>query len=96
MRFSTAALGGLLMAGSSGLALAAGGISAPGSATTVQATPMTNAQIQQKLQSEGYTNVQVTKHDKSHIDVTATKNGKTEKLAVNPQTGALTSDSDDD
>ena len=96
MRFSTATLGVLLIASSSGLALATSGTPAPGSTTTVQATPMTDAQIQQKLQSEGYTNVQVTKHDKGHIDVTAMKNGKAEKLAVNPQTGALTSDSDDD
>lgn len=57
---------------------------------------MTDAQIQQKLQSQGYTNVQVTKHEKGHVDVTATKNGKAEKLAVNPQTGAPTPDTDDD
>lgn len=96
MRLSTAILGVLLMAGSSGLALAASGTPAPGSTTTVQATPMTDAQIQQKLQSEGYTNVQVTKHEKDHIDVTAIKNGKAEKLAVNPQTGAVTPDIEHD
>lgn len=38
----------------------------------VQAMPMTDAQIQQKLQSEGYTNVQITGHDNNGIDVTAT------------------------
>lgn len=83
MRLSTATLGVILLAGSSGLAFA-------------QATPVTDAQIQQKLQSEGYTHVQVTKHDKDHIDVTATKDGKAEKLAVNPQTGALMQDTDND
>jgi hypothetical protein len=54
------------------------------------------AQIQQKLKADGYTNVQVTDHDKDHIDVKATKNGKTEKLAVNPATGAVTPDDDKD
>ena len=33
--------------------------------------------------------------DKGHVDVTASKNGKTEKLAVNPQTGALMQDKQD-
>ena len=57
---------------------------------------MTDAQIQQKLQADGYTNVKVGDHDKSHIDVTATKNGKMEKLAVDPQTGAVKPDTDED
>lgn len=91
MRLSTAILGMILTAGTSGAALAV-----DGPATLVQATPMTDAQIQQKLQSEGYTNAKVTKHDKDHVDVTAMKNGKAVKLAVNPQTGAATTDSDDD
>lgn len=96
MRFSTAALGILLLAGSSGLAFAAGTTSTAIVATTVQATSMTDAQVQQKLQAEGYTNVQVTKHERTHIDVMATKNGKAEKLAVNPQTGTLMQDTDKD
>ena len=57
---------------------------------------MTDAQIQEKLKADGYTNVQITEHDKDHVDVKATKNGKTEKLAVNPQTGAVTPDTDND
>ncbi len=84
MRLPMAILGATLLAGLSGLAFAQG--------------MMTDAQIQQKLQSEGYANVQVTKHDKGHIDVMATKKGKAEKLAVNPQTGAVmpNADKDDD
>ena len=69
-----------MLAGSSGLAFAQG--------------MMTDVQIQQKLQSEGYANVQVTKHDKGQIDVMAMKNGKAEKLAVNPQTGAVMPDAE--
>jgi len=96
MKFFTVMLGVLLMAGTSRLVHAAGSTATQGSATTVQATPMTDAQIQQKLQSEGYANVQVTKHDRERVDVTATKNGKAEKLSVNSQTGTLTPDTDKD
>ncbi len=94
MKLSTATLGVILLASSPGLAFAAGDAATAGSATTKQGM-MTDAQIQQKLQSEGYTNVQVTKHDKGHVDVMATKNGKAEKLAVNPQTGAMMPDDAD-
>ncbi len=57
---------------------------------------MTDTQIQQKLQGQGYTNVQIREHDKDHVDVTATKNGKVEKLAVDPQSGAVKADTDND
>lgn len=57
---------------------------------------MTDAQIQQKLQAEGYTNIRITEHAKDHVDVQATKNGQAEKLAVNPKTGAVQPDEDND
>jgi len=96
MKLSSATLCLTLIAATTGLAFAAETSDPAGLATTVQATRMTDAQIQQKLKADGYTNVQVTDHDKDHIDVRATKNGKTEKLAVNPQTGAVTPDEDKD
>ena len=83
MKIPMIALGVVLLAGSPGLVFAA-------------SDTMTDAQIQQKLKADGYTNVQITEHDKDHIDVKATKNGKTEKLAVNPQTGAVMPDTDND
>ena len=83
MKISMATLAAVLLAASQGLALAAG-------------DKMTDAQIQQKLQSEGYTNVQITEHAKDHVDVKATKNGKTEKLAVNRETGTVKPDNDND
>jgi hypothetical protein len=86
----------LLLAASPGLASAAETADLGGLATTVQATRMTDAQIQEQLKADGYTNVQITEHDKDHVDVKAKKNGKTEKLAVNPQTGAVTPDTDND
>lgn len=85
MKLPMAALSVLLLAGSSGLAFAADG-----------GQGMTDAQIQQKLQAQGYTNVQIGDHDRGHIDVTATKNDTAEKLAVNPQTGAVMPDTDKD
>ena len=96
MRPSIAALGLILLTGSSGLALAAGSTATAGLVTTVQSATMTDAQIQQKLQSEGYTDVRITEHDGGHINVLATRNGKAEKLVVNPQTGAAMPDNDDD
>lgn len=56
---------------------------------------MTDTQIQQKLQSEDYTDVRITEHERGRINVTATRNGKAEKLVVNPQTGAAMPDNDD-
>jgi peptidase YpeB-like protein len=82
MRFSALALGAVLLIGVPGLAGAQ--------------TPMTEAQIRQKLEAEGYSNIKVTEHAKSHIDVTASKNGKTEKLAVDPRTGTAKPDEDED
>jgi hypothetical protein len=82
MKFSIAALGVILLAGFPGLASAA--------------DKMTDAQIQEKLKADGYTNVQITEHGREHVDVKATKDGKTEKLAVNPKTGAVTPDNDND
>jgi preprotein translocase subunit SecF len=96
MRPSIAALGLILLIGSSGLVLAAGSTATAGLVTTVQSATMTDAQIQQKLQSEGYTDVRITEHDSGHINVLATRNRKAEKLVVNPQTGAAMPDNDDD
>jgi predicted aspartyl protease len=95
MKFLSAALFVLLLS-SSGAALAAGDQGAAGSPTAAQTMEKVDAQIKQKLESEGYTNVQITGRDKGHIDVTATKNGKTEKLAVNPETGVASPDTDRD
>lgn len=57
---------------------------------------MSDSQIEQKLQQQGYTNIKIGEHDKGHVDVTATKNGAAEKLAVDPATGAVKPDTDND
>jgi Peptidase propeptide and YPEB domain len=89
MRLSVGLLSAALLAGSAGMAIAAGGDQLAGSATKVQA---------KKLEGEGYTDVRIGERDKGYIEVTAAKDGKTEKLAVNPQSGQVTpnTNADDD
>jgi len=57
---------------------------------------VSDAQIRQNLEAQGYKNIQISRHEKNHVDVTGTKDGKLEKLAVNPQTGQMSSDTDND
>jgi hypothetical protein len=97
VRSSATTLGAAILLGSTGLALAGGNPDAAPAVVKVQAAAMSDAQIKQKLESEGYANVRITEHDKDHVDATATKNGKPEKLAVNPQTGqVMPADTDED
>jgi hypothetical protein len=96
MRYCTTLLGAAFLAGSTGIAMAASDHDASAPAIKVQATTMTDAQVRQKLEGQGYTNVRITEHDKSHIDVIAVRNGKSEKLAVDPQSGQVTPDTDKD
>ena len=72
---------GLVMAGGSSVALAQG---------------LSDQQIQQRLQGQGNSDIHISRHEKSHIDVRATKNGRAERLAVNPQTGAISPDTDNE
>ncbi len=76
-----------------GAALMSALIAAPGVAFAQQ---VSDAQIKQNLESQGYSNIQISRHEASHVDVTASKNGKTEKLAVNPKTGQVPMDTDKD
>jgi hypothetical protein len=57
--------------------------------TALAGDEMTSAQIQQKLQAEGYTDVHITGRSYGDVLVTATKDGKAEKLAVKPQSGEV-------
>jgi len=59
------------------------------SANSSLAAELTDAQIQQKLQAEDYTDIHITGRRYGDVYVTATKDGKTEKLAVKPQSGEV-------
>ena len=88
-RILALSLSGLLI---SGAAMAQG----TSSGATGQSGTMSDSQIRQKLESQGYSNVKITDHDKNHVDVTASKNGQSQKLAVNPRTGQASPDTDKD
>jgi hypothetical protein len=96
MRLPVTVLSAALLVSSAGMAIAASGDRAAGLATKVQATTMTDTQIRQTLEAQGYTHVRIRERDKDHIVVTAAKDGKPEKLAVNPQSGQVTPDTGDD
>jgi hypothetical protein len=53
------------------------------------ASSMSDAEIKQKLQSEGYANVQLGEHERGKIDATATKDGQAVELEINAQSGAV-------
>lgn len=57
---------------------------------------VSDQQIRQNLEGQGYRDIHISRHEKSHIDVRASKNGKAEQLAVNPQTGQVSPDTDND
>ena len=61
----------------------------PGHAEFAEERRLTDAQIQQKLQAEDYTDIHITGRRYGDVYVTATKDGKTEKLAVKPQSGEV-------
>ena len=68
-------------------------------APPVAGTPhaaLSDAQIKQHLEQQGFSNVQVRDHSKGHVDVTAMKGGKSQKLEVDPATGQARPDTDND
>jgi Peptidase propeptide and YPEB domain len=67
-------------------------------ANVFAATALSDAALQTRLQEQGYTNIQNLRHDGKRVSVTATKDGQTAELMVNPSTGQVRhgSDADDD
>jgi hypothetical protein len=57
--------------------------------------PVTEDQILQKLQSEGYSNIQIARQGR-FFEAMGSKDGKTGKIRVDAQTGRLANDADDD
>ena len=60
--------------------------------------PVTEAQVREKLQSDGYSNIQVIRQGR-FFEAMGSKDGKTGKVLVDAQTGRLTDndgDGDDD
>jgi hypothetical protein len=57
--------------------------------------PVTEDQVRQKLQSEGYSNVQIVRQGQ-YFEATGTKDGKTGKIEVDAQSGRLRGADDDE
>jgi hypothetical protein len=57
--------------------------------------PVTEDQVRQKLQSDGWSNVQILREGK-YLEAMGSKNGQTMKVAVDAQTGRLQADDDDE
>lgn len=52
-------------------------------------TQMSDSQIEQSLEKQGYSNVKVTGHEQGAIQATASKDGKNQNLKVDPITGEV-------
>jgi cell division septal protein FtsQ len=57
--------------------------------------PVTAEQIQEKLRTDGWSNIVISPNGR-YIQVTAARDGKTETMTVDSQTGRLRADGDDD
>src|SRR5215475_6948537 len=57
--------------------------------------PVTEAQLREKLQTEGWSNIQIAQ-DGIYFRVTGYRYGKTARLAVDSQTGQVRANEDDD
>jgi len=57
--------------------------------------PVTEDQIRQKLQTDGWSNVQIVR-DGRYFEAIASKNGQSTKMVVDSQTGRLRAATDDD
>jgi hypothetical protein len=88
------AAGGALLVGASGVLIAA---SQEGSGPVFIAgdRPVTEEEVRQMLQSDGYSNVQIVRQGR-YFEAMGAKDGQTGKVVVDSQTGRLRADDDDD
>src|SRR5258705_999248 len=87
-------LGGALLIGAAGVAIV---MAEPtnGPALIAGDQPVTEDQVRQKLQSDGWENVRIVR-DGRYFDAIASKGGKDSKIVVDAQTGRLRAADDDD
>src|SRR5262249_34739534 len=87
-------IGVALLVGSAGLTIA-NAQQAQAPAFIAGDRPVTAEQVLQKLQTDGWSNVVISRNGR-YIEVTGSMNGETSKMAVDSQTGRLRADNDDD
>ena len=88
------AAGGACLVGASGVLIAALDRS-NGPVFIAGDQPVTEEQVRQKLQSAGYSNVQIVRQGR-YLEAMGSKDGQTGKVVVDSQTGWLRGDDDDD
>jgi hypothetical protein len=86
--------GGLLLLGIVGIAMVTAEPS-KGPVFIAGDQPVSEDQVRQKLQSDGWSNVQIVR-DGKFFEAMGSKNGQTTKIAVDAQTGRLRAADDDD
>jgi hypothetical protein len=86
--------GGILLLGITGIAVVTAEPS-KGPAFIAGDRPVTEDQVRQKLQSDGWSNVQVVREGR-YLEAIGSKNGQATKVAVDTQTGRLRAADDDD
>jgi UDP-N-acetyl-D-mannosaminuronic acid transferase (WecB/TagA/CpsF family) len=93
----TIGIGGVLLAGGIGLAMVAMVMAEPtkGPVFIAGDKPVTEDQVRQKLQSEGWSNIQIGRDDR-FFEATGSKDGQASKMEVDSQTGRLRASDDDD
>jgi len=87
-------IAGVFAVGSAGLMIARAQPT-PGAVFIAGDAPVSVEQIQAKLQTDGWSNVQISANGR-YVRVTGLLNGQPGKLAVDSQTGRLLSEVDDD
>jgi hypothetical protein len=90
----TIGIGGVLLAGGIGLAMV---MAEPtkGPVFIAGDKPVTQDQVRQKLQSEGWSNIQIGR-DGRFLEATGSKDGQASRMEVDSQTGRLRASDDDD
>jgi hypothetical protein len=93
-RLAAALLGGTMLVATTGVLIATA--QPKGAVFIAGDQPVTEAQVREKLQSDGYANVQIIRQGR-FFEALGSKDGKTGKVLVDAQTGRLAdNDGDDD
>ena len=93
-RLIACVIGVALLVGSVGLTIA-NAQQAQAPALIAGDRPVTAEQVLEKLQTDGWSNVVVSRNGR-YIEATGSMNGETSKMAVDSQTGRLRANNDDD
>ena len=90
----TIGAGGLLLVGATALVMT---MAEPtrGRVLIAGDKPVTEDQVRQKLQSEGWSNIQIAR-DGRYLEASGSKDGQTSRMEVDSQTGRYRADDDDD